>query len=95
MVLTGIAACHRPPAWRTDPFFKQFRIDVRDVIANKNKSKMSLRKRVTCKHVTVDMKLASGDGSHTMVVEGTAQYMSIEATVENIAFVASQVRQSQ
>ena len=86
MVLTGVPACHRPLNWKKDAWFQEYRSAVEKVVREvQAKSKGKKKPRV----VTIQMKTKSGDANHEMRVESNATRLSIEATIENISFVAS------
>ena len=92
-VLTGKSRCYRPLNFKKDRFFEAFRAAVGKIEKDKPKEKTagakSNMKRGRVDLIDVEMPLADGEGSYAMVVEASGKYCSVEATVDNVKFIAS------
>ena len=88
-VLTGVPACYRPLNWKSNAWFKLYRSAVENAVKESQAKNSSKTKSLKPKIVKIKMKKASGDDTHEMFVEGTWGQLSVEATIENISFVAS------
>ena len=88
-VLTGVPACYRPLNWKSNAWFKLYRSAVENAVKESQAKNDSKPKLLKPKIVKINMKTASGDATHEMFVEGTCGQLSVEATIENISFVAS------
>ena len=101
-VLTGKAVCHRPLSFEKHGFFVAFREAVDKVKKTLKEQRndnatgnLTKRQQQRMGHSVVEIEMSHPESAgeaaakHSMLVENTVSYCSVEATLENIQFIAS------